>query len=132
MKTKIETPRANAAAEGAIKMLTACKNNGDYKNAVTSLVKCLLDTTKCIERELAEVTAHFNEKCGLSETHVDCLQKDMATIRKELRRCVDLLDGECVRPDGSNADTTNAHALLGDFAEPANDPDQRPGELPKV
>ena len=38
-------------------------------------------------------------------------------IEMELRRCVELLDGECMRQDGSNADTTNAHALLGDFNE---------------
>ena len=87
---------------------------------VNSLVKCLIETAKDLEKELAEANAHLNEKCGLSETHVDVLQKDMAIIRQELRRCVDLLDGECTRPDGSNADTTNAHALLGDFAEPAN------------
>ena len=37
-------------------------------------------------------------------------------IRKEMRRLVDLLDGECTLPDGSNADTLHAHALLGDFA----------------
>jgi hypothetical protein len=33
----------------------------------------------------------------------------------ELARCVHLLDGACRLPDGSNADTRNAHALLGDF-----------------
>ena len=38
-------------------------------------------------------------------------------LRQELRRCLTLLDGECTLPDGSNADTRNAHALLGDFAE---------------
>lgn len=47
----------------------------------------------------------------------DCKQIETETekLRLELRRCIDLLDGECTRPDGSNADTTNAHALLGDF-----------------
>lgn len=37
-------------------------------------------------------------------------------MRAEMRRLVDLLDGECMLPDGSNADTSKAHALLGDFA----------------
>lgn len=34
---------------------------------------------------------------------------------RELRRLVDLLDGDCTLPDGSSADTTWAHAVLGDF-----------------
>jgi hypothetical protein len=38
-------------------------------------------------------------------------------LKNELQRCVDLLDGECTRPDGSNADTTEAHALLGHFGQ---------------
>lgn len=38
-----------------------------------------------------------------------------------LRRLVDLLDGDCTLPDGSNADTMEAHALLGDFDENAPD-----------
>lgn len=36
-------------------------------------------------------------------------------LAAELRRCVDLLDGACVLPDGSNADTSQAHHLLRDF-----------------
>lgn len=36
----------------------------------------------------------------------------------EMRRLVNLLDGDALLPDGSNADTTLAHALLGDFSEP--------------
>ena len=36
-------------------------------------------------------------------------------MRAELARCVSLLDGACTLPDGSNADTSKAHALLGDF-----------------
>jgi hypothetical protein len=43
------------------------------------------------------------------------IDSEINQLKKELRRCVDLLDGECKLPDGSNADTRNAHALLGDF-----------------
>lgn len=40
----------------------------------------------------------------------------LANILAEMRRLVDLLDGDCTMPDGSNADTSQAHAMLGDFA----------------
>lgn len=43
-------------------------------------------------------------------------------LRAELRRLVDLLDGPCTLPDGTNADTTVAHALLGDFRRHRADP----------
>ena len=36
-------------------------------------------------------------------------------LKVELRKCVDWLNGVCTYPDGHNVDTTNAHALLGDF-----------------
>ena len=50
------------------------------------------------------------------------LVRECGELREELRRCVALLDGECTMPDGSNADTQRAHALLGDL-EPDLEPD---------
>lgn len=55
------------------------------------------------------------------------MEKYTAALQLELRRCVDLLDGYCTCPDGSNADTRNAHALLGDFDEPSEvEPESHP------
>lgn len=48
---------------------------------------------------------------------LDDAAQHILKLIEELARCVALLDGACTLPDGSNADTRNAHALLGDFTE---------------
>ena len=61
----------------------------------------------------------FLPKAALDAQHMSALltlaSNEIIALRAELTRCVFLLDGACVLPDGSNADTRKAHALLGDF-----------------
>ena len=61
----------------------------------------------------------FLPKAAIDAKHMSGLLtlagNEIIALRAELMRCVFLLDGACTLPDGSNADTSNAHALLGDF-----------------
>jgi chromosome segregation ATPase len=137
MKTKIETPRSNAAAEGALKMLTACKSSGDFKTAVKSIVECMLDLCKDLESELAERKtmcderlAHIatqNDRISLAETHVKALQKDIETMKyledesqhgvDELRRKLDEAETKLAEYMRDNATICYQCA----HAEPANE-----------
>ena len=136
MKTKIETPRATAAAEGALKMLTACKSAGDFKTAVKAIVKCQLDLCKDLESELAERKqicderlAHIatqNDRISLAETHVAALQKDIADLN--------YLDGEASH---GASELTNKVREINDLANKLWDwanmmPDEHLASLSKI
>lgn len=80
-----------------------------YMNCQHSGTGWCLDCVKTLGEELSEVKQNSMD---LGE-----VQGLLHGLKCELRRCVTLLDGDCTMPDGSNADTQNAHALLGDWDE---------------
>jgi hypothetical protein len=74
---KSETTRSKIAAEGALKMLHACKNSNDYQTAVKAIIRCQLVLCADLESEL-------NDRKSLAETHVSALQKDTCDIRNKV------------------------------------------------
>lgn len=52
---------------------------------------------------------------GESKTPRKVKNDRINALEVELRKCVTMMDGECTMKDGSNANTWDAHKLLGDY-----------------
>ena len=101
---RIATQRAEKAENEVVYLRRQIESCASHL-AVIALASDLVTRAEEAERfrRVAAVIRDAKEEAG----------RDNA-ILSEMRRMVLLLDGQCTLPDGSNADTSAAHALLGD------------------
>lgn len=87
--TPSDTPRTYSTAKRAYEALTSCKTDADFKTALKSLTKDFIDTSKSLERELAQAKALAKDWLDVSleqKAEIEKSKAELATVIDEVFR----------------------------------------------